>query len=84
MVLRKLPFFDRVTTRPVPGGAVSILPYQIVLSVSIASTAEEQLHPRALRFPAVLDTGFNKAFLLREEHLTKWACVVNTSGKSGR
>ncbi len=73
VILRKLPFFNRVTTRPVPGGTVPILPYQIVLSVSIAPTGEEELHPRALRFPAVLDTGFNKAFLLREEHLNQWA-----------
>lgn len=58
---------------PVPGGRITILPYQLVLSVSITTQHEKTLHPRAARFPALLDTGFNKTFLIQEEHLNQWA-----------
>jgi hypothetical protein len=72
-ILRKLPFFDRASSFPVPGGGVSISPYQIALSVSLASEAEQTLDPRAPRFPAVLDTGFNNTFVLQEQQLNAWA-----------
>jgi hypothetical protein len=72
-ILRKIPFFDRVTTVPAPGGTVRALPYQLVLSVSLAAKAERALHPGTPRFPAVLDTAFNGGFLLQEEHLGQWA-----------
>jgi hypothetical protein len=72
-ILRKLPLSDRVTTVPVAGGAVTALPYQIILSVSIAPKTDRNLHPNAPRLPAVLDTAFNGGFLLQEEHLNQWA-----------
>jgi hypothetical protein len=72
-IISKLPFFDRTTSQAVPGGTVSVLPFQIVLSTSITRRAERALHPRAPRFPALLDTAFNNTFLIREEHLIRWA-----------
>jgi hypothetical protein len=72
-IIRKLPLFERVTTMPVPGGTVAVLPHQIVLSVSIAAKTERVPHPNTPRFPAVLDTAFNGGFLLQEEHLNQWA-----------
>jgi hypothetical protein len=72
-IIRNLPFFDRVTSWPVSGGRVSILPLQVTLSVSLTGQREPTLHPRAFRFPAVLDTGFNKTFLIQEDHLNHWA-----------
>jgi hypothetical protein len=73
VIVRKRPFFKRRTSWQVAGGAVPILPFQIALSVSIAHNRERVLHPLTPRFPAVLDTGFNNTFLLREEHLQDWA-----------
>jgi hypothetical protein len=72
-IIRNLPFSDRPSSLPVPGGRVVLLPFQIALTVSLTDQAEHTLHPRAPRFPAVLDTGFNKTFLIQEEHLNQWA-----------
>jgi hypothetical protein len=72
---RKLPLPDRATSVVVPGGTVDILPYQIVLSVSITHKGVASLHPNSPHFPAVLDTAFNGAFLLQDEHLNQWAGV---------
>ena len=73
IIIRNLPFSDRPTSLPVPGGRITILPYQVVLSVSITTQTEKTLHLRAAHFPALLDTGFNKTFLIQEEHLNQWA-----------
>ena len=72
-IIRKLPFYDERTSLPVPGGTVTVLPFQIVVSVSIALKGDSVLHPRTPRFPAALDTGFNNTFLLQEQHLNDWA-----------
>jgi hypothetical protein len=44
-----------------------------VVSVSIAEVGTTGPGPSRPVFPAVIDTGFNGAFALRLEHLTKWA-----------
>jgi hypothetical protein len=45
------------------------LPFQIVLTVSVTPLARPSLEALVPRFPAVLDTGFNRALLLQEQHL---------------
>jgi hypothetical protein len=56
-----------------PDGEVDVRPYQIIVWVSLASKRVEHLDPRTPRFPAVLDTGNNHNFSMKEEHLTKWS-----------
>jgi hypothetical protein len=55
-----------------PDGPVEVLPYQIVVMVSIAATRVIALPADAPRFPAVLDTGNNHNFAIRHEHLDRW------------
>jgi hypothetical protein len=43
--------------------------------VSISEAGIDQLHPNAPRFPAVLDTGCNHSFVIRERHLIEWAGI---------
>jgi hypothetical protein len=73
VIIRKLPFSEERMPVAVPGGSVSLKPLQVALSVSLASEEQPALRSRTPRFPAVLDTGFNSTFALREEHLNRWA-----------
>jgi hypothetical protein len=72
-ILRRLPSFSRPTTYQFQGRSVGIYSSLIVISVSLGPPIQKWLHLNALRFPAILDTGYNGTFLLREEHLTLWA-----------
>jgi len=74
-IIRNLPFFDRSTTAEVRGRAVPIRQDLIVVWVSISEAGVEQLHPKAPRFPAVLDIGCNHSFVIRERHLVEWAGI---------
>jgi hypothetical protein len=57
----------------VVGETLVIRAFQPILWVSVSLNAEAELSPEAVRFPAVLDTGSNHNFSIREEHLTRWA-----------
>jgi hypothetical protein len=72
--LRKHPFYEDQRTLRVPGGpVVTIKHHQIIVWVSITQAGLAEFPPRAPRFPAVLDTGFNDTFLLQEQQFTAWA-----------
>jgi hypothetical protein len=72
-IIETLPFSSRETSETIAGGTVRVMPFQIVLSVSITPKGQERLPADTPRFPAVLDTGFNREFLLQEQHLGEWA-----------
>jgi hypothetical protein len=55
-----------------PDGSVEVLPYQIVVMVSIAAKTVISLPADAPRFPAVVDTGNNHNFAIRHEQLDRW------------
>jgi hypothetical protein len=55
-----------------PDGTAQIMPYQIVVIVSIAAKTVIELSPDAPRFPAVVDTGNNHNFAIREEQFDRW------------
>jgi len=71
--LERLPFFDDPTSLSLAGTHVVIKPYQIVAWVSLGASKQVALDPRALRFPAVIDTGLSHNFAIREEQLVQWA-----------
>ena len=63
-------------TLPLPsGGSVSIKPLQAVVWISVAPPDVVDLPANALRFPAVIDTGFNQTLLIQDWHLQSWAGV---------
>ena len=55
-----------------PDGTVQVMPYQIVVMVSIAANRVIELPSDAPRFPAVLDTGNNHNFAIRQEQFARW------------
>ena len=58
---------------PAPDGLEEVKPYQIVVQVSIADQSTIDLPQDAPRFPAILDTGNNHNFAIRQGHFGRWA-----------
>ena len=52
------------------------MPYQIVVMVSIAANRVIEFPSDAPRFPAVLDTGNNHNFAIRQEHFARWTVLT--------
>jgi hypothetical protein len=72
-ILRRLPFFADATTLRIPDGpAINISHDQIVVWVSLGSSALPDVPTGSQQFPALLDLGFNGSFLLREDHINQW------------
>jgi hypothetical protein len=70
-ILRQLPFQDARSSVHVAGEVVAIRAYQIVIWMSLSQG--DSLAPDARRFPAVLDTGHNHNFSIRDSQLVAWA-----------
>ncbi len=73
VLLRQSPFYDRVTTVDVRGRPYRILPYQILVWLSVGPAGVLALDPQTPRFPAVLDTAFTDNFLIHRDQLRDWA-----------
>jgi len=54
-------------------GPILIKSYQIIVWVSLGLKGAETLGPETPRFPAIVDTGSNHNFAIRQEHLENWA-----------
>jgi hypothetical protein len=72
-----------------PDGTAQVMPYQIVVMVTIAGNRVIELPSDAPRFPAVLDTGNNHNFAVRQEQLSRWTGLtlpkrglVNVGGRT--
>ena len=74
-IIRNLPFSDRSTTVQVRGRPVRIKRDQIIVWVSVAGKGERTLHPNTPRLPAILDTGSNHNFVMRQSQLLEWAGI---------
>lgn len=72
-ILRKLPFVGRASTVRVHGAVVAVKAHQIVTWVSVSSLDHEIWEGACPRFPAIIDTGNNFTFSIREALLQKWA-----------
>jgi hypothetical protein len=73
-IVRDLPITNKPTKLMLSGGSsVDAKHDQIILWLSATRPGLGELPPSALRFPAVLDTGFNSTFLIAERHLQDWA-----------
>ena len=66
-VLSRLPFSQSPSVVSTPDGIVEVKPFQIVLMVSLAPRGLTELPKESVRFPAILDTGTNHNFSIREE-----------------
>src|SRR2546429_496097 len=75
VILRQLPFATEPTVVAVGNEVVTIRPYQIVMWVSLTAANQNALSPAAVRFPAVLDTGFSHNFSMQERQVRSWASI---------
>jgi len=73
IILRDLPFFDAPTALLFQGRHVSVKADQIIVWVGITKIRQKYFHPSHPFFPAILDTGHNHNFSIREDHLIRWA-----------
>ena len=72
-IVRNLPFYDHATAVEFRGRSIPVKHDQIIVWVSLSEMGQRQLDPNAPRLPAVLDTGCNHAFVIRQRHLVEWA-----------
>jgi hypothetical protein len=70
-ILDRLPYDDHQTEVALPDGTAPVLPYQIVVTVSISVRDLMELPDGAARFPAVLDTGHTHNLAIRQEQLDR-------------
>lgn len=75
VVLRDLPYFHRRTTIDVRGRPENVGPTQIIVWVSITDIDQDTCGTEVPRLPAILDTGLNHNFAIKQEHLTRWAGI---------
>jgi hypothetical protein len=74
-VLRDLPYRDEADEVSVGLERIPILPYQIIVWVSVTARTVLSLPPSAPRIPAILDTGHSHNFSIHERHLAEWAGI---------
>ena len=72
-LLDKLPFQRTSRTVLVNNLAVEINSFQILVWVAICQQGQVEYDHKAPLVPAILDTGFNGYFCIREEQLRAWA-----------
>jgi len=73
IILSDRPFFDAPTAIRFQGRHVSVKADQIIVWVGIIKIRQKYFHPSHPFFPAILDTGHNHNFSIREDHLIRWA-----------
>src|SRR5947209_6294505 len=76
-ILDQVPYSDALGSVAVRGEQVDVLAHQIIVWVSISTTATLQLDEDSPRIPAILDTGNTFGFSIAEEHLVRW-CGLNS------
>jgi hypothetical protein len=57
------------------GGSILIKPLQPIVWISVVPPQIVDLPPTAIRFPAVVDSGFNQTLLIQDQQLRDWAGV---------
>jgi hypothetical protein len=70
-ILRRLPFAEVPSSIEVAGEIIAVRAYQVIVWVSL--TEDEAIAEPTPRFPAILDTGHNHNFSIREAQLLRWA-----------
>jgi hypothetical protein len=71
-MLRKLPFFPTVHAVSVGDVQIVLRPYQLLTWIAVCSKGPTTYNESVALIPAILDTGFNGGFAIRDEHLKQW------------
>lgn len=77
-IIDRLPIFEQGWIVPTPDGVEEVKPFQIVVLVSIADEGIIAQPEDAPRLPAVLETGNNHNFAIRQGQFGRWAPTVRT------
>ena len=76
MILDRLPISERGSVISTPDSEEVVKSYQIVIHVSIAARTVLELPEDASRIPAILDTGNNHNFAIRQRHVERWTSLA--------
>ena len=71
-ILDQVPYADALASVVVRGEQVDVLAHQIIVWVSVSTSATLQLDENSPRIPAILDTGNTFGLAIAEEHLDRW------------
>ena len=71
-IIDRLPIPEEGWKVPIPDGAEEVRPYQIIVRVSITAENVQDCPPETPTIPAILDTGNNHNFAIRQEHWDRW------------
>lgn len=74
-ILRNLPLPETVKPILVQGELIYRRPFQILVWITLCRKSDTVYDERAPLVPAILDTGFNGDFSIREEQLIAWSRV---------
>ena len=74
-LVRKLPFYDHAEWLSIEDARIRVPSYAVVLWVGVGEKGSVSPDEKAPKIPALLDTGFNDNFAIREEQLRDWAGV---------
>jgi hypothetical protein len=80
-ILDRLPFSATPSEAWTPDRLVTVRPYQIIITVSLAVREQTEPAPGLPRFPAILDTGNNHNFAIREEQLRSWTRISSLESR---
>ena len=71
-IIRQLPVDEARAVVFAGQQALSVLPFQAIVWVSVTSVRLGTIEPGTPRLPAAIDLGFNGTFAIREEQLADW------------
>ncbi len=74
-LLRKLPFFDESRQISVKENQITLKPHRILVWIAFCKQGPIPYDDTAPFVPAILDTGFNGDFCIREEQMRIWGGV---------
>lgn len=75
VLLQKMPIYENPTTVHFPNGSAMIGRRQLLAWVSLGNPLNPSNPDRIRNFPAIIDTGFNDIFLIREHQFTAWTGI---------
>lgn len=76
-ILDRLPFSETRSEVWAPDRLATVKPYQIIVTVSLSARELIEPDPGWPQFPAILDTGNNHNFAIREQQLRSWARITS-------
>ena len=73
-IIERQPFLDVPSRVASPAGDVIVRPFQVAVRVGLSG--RDVFAPSGPSFPAILDTGLNHNFAIREDQLSSWTGLI--------